>query len=255
MSRTHPAVEGFDREAERYERGRPGYPPAVVRHLEKALDVRPGQRILELGPGTGKFTRALEGWRGRIIGVEPTRGMRAVLGRTVPHVDVVAGTADAIPLKDASVDQVLVAQAFHWFPQPVSLGEIARVLRPGGGLGLVWNIRDETVPWVARWGELMDRHVDGIPRTRSGAWRSAFAARGPFEPLSERSFGHLQFADRATLVDRTLSVSAISLLDEPAQRSISEALDRLLGADPTTQGREVVAIPYRTDVYTTRRRG
>lgn len=250
----HPAIEGFDREADRYERGRPGYPDLVTRYIHRALGVQPGHRILELGPGTGKFTRALADWNGRILGVEPTDGMRRVFRRTLPDADVVAGTADAIPLRDGSVDHVVVAQAFHWFPQPSSLSEIARVLRPHGGLGLVWNIRDETVPWVARWGELMDRYMTGIPRTRSNAWRSAFDARVPFEPVTERSFGHLQFADRPTMRDRMLSVSAIGLLDPAAQRSLIADLDRLLDADPATSDRTMIAIPYRTDVYTTHRR-
>ena len=250
--RTHPVVRGFDTAADAYERGRPDYPEAVIRHLGRVLRLGPSTTVVDLGSGTGKFTRALAPLGAARVAIEPTEGMRRVFARELPDVPVLAGTAEAIPLPDGFADAVVVAQAFHWFRPRPALREIARVLRPGGGIGLVWNIRDESVGWSRRLGALIEdyRRSSEIPRSRERRWRSEFGRHGaPFGPLSEKVFPHVQVAPRETFVDRVLSVSVIAVLPPAEQRRVATRVRAVLAGDPATRGRSVLALPYRTDVY------
>ena len=142
----------FANTAELYERARPGYPPDLIEALfaEIGLD-RP--RILDVGAGTGKLTRQLVPY-GSVIAVEPLDEMRVQLERVLPDVDCRPGSAEAIPLPDASVDVVTVGQAYHWFDQSKANPEIARVLVDGGHLVALWS--DEVrAPWVERLTEIM----------------------------------------------------------------------------------------------------
>ena len=143
------AEAGFGRGAATYERGRPSYPADAIDVLVRELGIGPDRDVLDLAAGTGKLTRLLVPTGARLVAVEPVAAMADQLRTAVPGVEVHDGTAEAIPLPDGSVDAVVVGQAFHWFDAPVALAEIARVLRPGGGLGLIWNERDSSVPWVA----------------------------------------------------------------------------------------------------------
>jgi ubiquinone/menaquinone biosynthesis C-methylase UbiE len=128
-------ARSFGRTAEAYERGRPGYAEAAI----EALGLPPDAVVLDLAAGTGKLTRQLVRRFARVIAVEPLDGMRAVLERVVPEAEALAGSADAIPLPDGSVDAVFVGQAFHWFATDDVLREIARVLRPRGILAILFN--------------------------------------------------------------------------------------------------------------------
>lgn len=250
--RVYPLVRGFDRAAETYERGRPDYPAAVLRHLGRVLRLHRSTTVVDLGSGTGKFTRALAPLGAARVAVEPIEGMRRVFVRELPDVPVLAGTAEAIPLPDGFADAVVVAQAFHWFRPRPALAEIARILRPGGGLGLVWNVRDESVGWSRRLSELIEgyRYSPSIPRSRERRWRAEFGRRGgPFGPLFERVFSHVQRASKETFVARVLSVSVIAVLPPAEQRRVAATVREVLASDPTTRGRSVIEMPYRTDVY------
>ena len=253
--RTADAVRGFDRAAETYERARPGYPPAAVRHLGRVLHLGRGRTVVELGSGTGKFTRAIAPLGAARVAVEPTPGMRRVFARTVPDVPVLDGTAEAIPLPDGFADAVVCAQSFHWFRPKRALREIARVLRPGGGLGLVWNTRDDGCAWSRELSRIVARYRWMSPKSRSERWRPAF--RDPasgFGPLHVARFTHVQRGTHAMFAARTLSVSVIANLPPAKRRAVAAEVRAVLRNDPTTRGRRLVTLPYETEVYWSFRR-
>jgi len=136
----------FGAQAAGYDRLRPRYPGAAI---DYALHGRTPTRLLDLGAGTGLLTRDLVGRAPEVLAVEPDDAMRAVLADAVPGAVALAGTAERIPVPDASLDAVLVGQAFHWFRRPDADHELARVLRPGGVVALLWNILDRSAPWVS----------------------------------------------------------------------------------------------------------
>jgi SAM-dependent methyltransferase len=144
-------ARSFGAAVDAYERARPGYPDDAVDWLLPD-GVR---RVLDLGAGTGKLTRSLAARGLEVVAVEPLDEMRATLAAALPEVEAVAGTAEEIPLADDSVDAITVAQAWHWVDPERATAEAARVLRPGGTLGLIWNRRDERVDWVKRLSEVM----------------------------------------------------------------------------------------------------
>ncbi len=244
----HQAARAFDGAAETYDRGRPGFPPEAVARLVDVLRIAAGVRVLDLAAGTGKLTRMLAPTGAELVAVEPLDGMRARLEDSLPGVRALAGTAEAIPLPDASVDAVTAAQAFHWFDGNVALGEIHRVLAPGGRLGLLWNVR-EAEDWVARLGEIIEPHRGTAPRYQSGAWRTAFEETALFTPLTAERFSHVHEADAQGVVDRVLSISFIAALTEEEREQVEEQVRRLLAEHPETRDRETVRLRYRTDVF------
>jgi SAM-dependent methyltransferase len=223
----HPTAEsGFSVAAADYEKGRPDYPDAAVRHLCAALAIGPGATVLDLAAGTGKLTALLAPTGAHLIAVEPVQAMRAALAAKLPQVDCRPGTAEAIPLADAEVDAVVVAQAFHWFDAPRAAAEIARVLRPGGGLAMLWNRRDESVDWVARLTAIGEAHAGAAPRYRSGQWGAAFDGSTLFAPVEHAQFRHVQVGDAAMVVARIVSISFIAALPEPQKREIASQIER-----------------------------
>jgi len=139
------ARAGFGAAAQTYGRGRPDYPDEIVGWLRQSLEMGPGKTAIDLGAGTGKFTKVLIQTQATVIAVEPVDAMRAELAKDLPGVRTLDGTAQSMTFGDAMCDAVVCAQAFHWFATEAVLAEIHRVLRPGGKLGLVWNVRDESV--------------------------------------------------------------------------------------------------------------
>ena len=146
----------FGAEAAAYERGRPSYPPEAIDWLlpPDAADV------LDLGAGTGKLTTRLVERGLGVVAVDPIPEMLELLSNSLPDTPALLGTAEEIPLPDNSVDAVLVAQAWHWFDPELAVKEVARVLRPGGRLGLVWNTRDERLGWVKDLGRIVGHEDD-----------------------------------------------------------------------------------------------
>jgi ubiquinone/menaquinone biosynthesis C-methylase UbiE len=252
----HAAARGFDRQADAYDRGRPGYPADAIAFVIKTLGIGPGATVVDLAAGTGKLTRELVATGADLVAIEPVAGMRDVLTRSMqdvrpdigPDIRVADGTAESLPLDDASVDGVVVAQAFHWFDGPRAVAELARVLRPGGRLAVVFNVRDERDLVQAALERVWEPYRGDTPTHRTGAWQQAFEPSDRFTPLAHRAFGNDQRVSADQLVDRVVSVSFIATLDE-AQRAAVEAEVRTLLADEAE-----MVLPYRTDVFWTERR-
>ena len=147
----------FGQVADEYARGRPGYPAEAI---DWVLESAPGGRVVDLGAGTGKLTRALVAPGRTVTAIEPLDEMRERLADDLPEVMTLAGSAESMPVPDASADAVFVAQAFHWFDPVPALNEIARVLTAGGMLGLIWNTRDDSEPWVAEFSRILSLPVE-----------------------------------------------------------------------------------------------
>jgi SAM-dependent methyltransferase len=224
-------ARSFDRAADEYERTRPDYPPAVL----EALPLGEDAEVLDLGAGTGKLTRVLTQRYRRVVAVEPLDGMRAILERVVPAAESRAGSAEAIPLPDASVDGVFAGQAFHWFANDQAIAEIARVLRPGGVLALIWNSPDDDRPsplpegYQAYLKELHDAGLsifEGAP-----SWQDVIA-HGPFGEVHEAAVPHDHVLDRAGVLDNARSVSWIASLPDDEREAVLQRLDELLSDGP-----------------------
>ncbi|QEI07130.1 methyltransferase domain-containing protein [Pigmentiphaga aceris] len=249
MSKVHTAAQqGFSTSAQAYVRGRPEYPAEIVDWLTKELGLGAGKTVIDLGAGTGKFTKLLTKTGATVLAVEPVDAMREQLGTALPAVQTFAGTAQAMPLPDASADAVVCAQAFHWFATTEALAEIHRVLKPGGQLGLVWNVRDESVDWVAALTRLVTPYEGDAPRFYKGDWRKPFDGSF-FTPLLETAFPyeHVGSAEDV-IVDRFLSVSFIAALPDDQKAHVAAQLRALVAAYPALQG-DTVSFPYRTQVY------
>jgi SAM-dependent methyltransferase len=250
----HAAAVGFDRAAEAYERGRAGYPaPAVAAILETA-GATPGRTLLELGAGTGKLTRELLAGGARVIALEPVAGMREVLARTAPGAAALDAVAEAIPLTAASIDAVVAAQSFHWFDPEAATAEVARVLRPGAAVALIWNRRDERVDWMRDFTRILDARAGDAPRYRTGLWRRGFDASPAFQPLELQTWSHRGPEGREVVLARVASMSFVAALDEEPRAALLAEIADLLDTHPDTRGRDDVALPYVTELFTTRRR-
>jgi SAM-dependent methyltransferase len=250
MTRIHAAAgTGFAAEAATYVRGRPDYPAELLPWLERELELGPGKTAVDLGAGTGKFTRLLARTAATVVAVEPVAQMRTRLSAAQPAIRALDGTAEAIPLETGSVDAVVCAQAFHWFANASALGEIRRVLRPDGRLGLVWNVRDESVDWVAEITRIITPFEGNAPRFYKGDWRKPFES-ALFDELRMTSFDYQHLGPpQEVVIDRFLSVSFIAALPAPQKTIVEERLRALVAEHPQLRGREVVAFPYRTEAY------
>ena len=207
----HPAAPSFARVAAQYERSRPGYAPEAVRHLVERLSLGPGRVVLDLAAGTGKLARQLVPSGARVVAVEPLAELRALVPTGI---EMLEGTAEAIPLASGSTDAVTVAQAFHWFDEEAALAEIRRVLRHGGRLALVSNRRDERDATTRAFGELLARH----------------RAHPPLEPAPVGSaFPHVHRVD--SFAELAASESSIAVLDDEARRAALADFARLGGGE------------------------
>jgi SAM-dependent methyltransferase len=249
------AARGFALVPEIYERGRPMYPFEAVRRLVREVRIRPETRVLDLAAGTGKLTRLLARLGAHVVAVEPVDAMRARLEEMLPQVRALAGTAEAIPLEAASVDAVTVGQAFHWFDGDAALAEIHRVLRPGKRLGLIWNVKDESVDWVAHLSEIIEPYRGSAPRVASGAWKDDFERTELFTPLERARFSFVHDVNEETVVARVASISFIAALAPRVRERVLAHVRELVATHPETRGRRTFPLRYRTGVYWCERLG
>ncbi|MDQ1381079.1 MAG: hypothetical protein QOJ71_1798, partial [Actinomycetota bacterium] len=211
-------------------------------------------RVVDLAAGTGKLTRLLAPTGADLFAVEPVPGMRETFRRLLPTVPLVAGTAEAMPFAAATFDAITVAQAWHWFDHERATAEMARVLTPGGRLGLVWNARDRSEPWVDEVWSIMDRVEKKAPWRDHENWRdSATKAMPGFGELHSAQFRHRQAITPDGVVQRVASVSHVAVLPEPEREEVLDEVRHLLATHPAVRGLETVEIPYRVDAFWTER--
>jgi SAM-dependent methyltransferase len=249
----------FGAAAGAYAEHRPGYAEAAVRWaLEPVLDHQP-VRVADVGAGTGKLTATLVSLGAEITAVEPDPQMLAELRRAMPAVSSVPGSAEEIPLPDASLDAVLAGQAMHWFDMDRALPEIARVLRPGGVLAGLWNVDDDRVGWVARLAEISKRK-SSITLTR---WRESAAKARQEQLLGEHSdlftaaeldeFGHGLARTADSLVATIGTHSQLLVMDEAERARLLARVGDFLRSQPETAHGEFT-LPMVTVVLRARRR-
>lgn len=256
------AGRGFDSVADAYRRSRPAYPDASVAALVSGLGLASGGHVVDLGAGTGVFSRQLAGRGFDVTAVEPSAAMRAHIagsnsagsnvvgsGRVTAH----AGKAEATGLPDGCADAVVAATAWHWFDAARAIQEVRRLLRPGmGGLGLVWNLYDESVAWVAEFADISyRRRPASSPSARDGAWRGFFDGLTDWSPLQEARFPNPQTTTPERLVDRLMSSSAVANLPPVKQDDVRDEAWALLRRNGLAAQSQVV-LPYVTAVYWTR---
>ena len=191
---------GFGAGADPYERGRPEYPQEAVERLVRELRITNNSVVVDLGAGR-EVNRRGTGRRNEAEARERLPECRDACGRRGSD-----GSADRLCRRDVA------AQAFHWFDSEKAIAEINRVLKPGGKLGLIWNVRDESHDWVAKLTAIIDRHEGDAPRFRSGAWRIAFDRTTLFSRLVSTEFRHDHRGPREMVVDRVMSISFVAAL-------------------------------------------
>jgi ubiquinone/menaquinone biosynthesis C-methylase UbiE len=237
-NRVHPSVlAGFGSASEAYERARPSYPPDAVAWLVERLGIREGSTVVDLAAGTGKLTRLLTSTGARVVAVEPVAEMRVLI-----ESEAVEGYAESMPFPDGFADAVTVAQAFHWFPTRDALVEIARVLHPGGRLGLIWNRRDGEHPVQQAFTAAVEplRHDEAT--YKNDAWREPFADQTLFGALTEAEFAWERRLDADALAELASSISFVAAA-APTERE--QVLERVRAIAPDGE----VSFPYVTRVY------
>ncbi|GAA2875964.1 putative methyltransferase [Actinoplanes cyaneus] len=225
----------FGAAAQEYRRGRPSYPRQAVDWLVPAS----ATTVADLGAGTGKFTELLVAAGFDVIAVEPSEAMREQLTEVVPAAAVHDGTAENIPLADASVDAIVMAQAWHWVDPALGIPEIARVLRPGGTLGLIWNIRDSDEPWVAELDEILHHHsrqdLDTAP-----------SLAAPFAHVERAEFRWVHTMGRQSLFDMIASRSYVIVLPDAERADLLRNVAELLDSHPDLADHDEIKLPYVT---------
>ena len=234
------ARTGYDQQAAVYAAVRPSYHPALI---ERFIDNYAAGVVAEIGAGTGTFTTQLIDAGCVPIAIEPVGAMRDAINSRHPTITVNDGTAENTGLDDKSVDTIVAAQAFHWFDHDAALVEIQRILRPGGYLVCVWNVRDESVEWVRRYTEIVDRYAGDAPRHRTMDWRRAIDNSPTSQAVDDWSIANPKPTTPQQVVERALSTSFIAALEPAAQHHVLEEIRQLAVAVGDT-----FEFPYRSEL-------
>jgi len=230
----HPLAERFASVADRYENGRPEYAPAVVGALMAELGLAPGAAVLDLAAGTGKLTRALLQAGLDVVAVEPQAPLRELLAAGIAPARVRDGLAEAIPLPDASLDAVTVADAFHWFDRPAALREIRRVLRPHGGLAVLCTAPDWSgASWAHELGSLVVELRPEHPYFDGPPWQDFVRAEGLWTEPREVRVTVSQAADAERIVDHLASISWLAAMPEDRLQDTIAQMRAIISAGDT----------------------
>lgn len=244
--------QSFGAAAGAYEAGRPGYPAEAVEWMlqpvRSADGIRP-LRVADVGAGTGKLTRVVIEAGDEAVAIEPDAGMLAVLHEAVPGVPTFVGTAESLPLPDAAVDAVVLGQAWHWVDPDRASVEIGRVLRHGGVLGLIWNLRDERIDWVARMTGIM--HGSNAERMIA---EGGVRVNEPFGELEKETWRWSRTMTRQTLLDMARSRSYVITADPEDRARIEDGLAALFD-EIGAVGDAEIELPYVTTAYRAIREG
>ena len=230
----------FGQVADVYQRSRPGYPLEAVRWLTGLGRAR----VLELGAGTGKLTAPLVELGHQVVATDPSSEMLQQLRAAVPAATTIQAAAERIPLASSSVDVVAAGTAFHWFDPDTAVPEIARVLRPEGVVSLVWNFRDESVPWVRRLTSIMG------PESLQKDPSDALASTGLFAPAEHRTFRFWQRIDRPSLIGLVESRSYVAIMPADERAELLGRVGELY--DEYGRGHDGMLLPYTTECFRAR---
>jgi SAM-dependent methyltransferase len=244
----HPLAQQFAGVAEAYDRGRPGYPPEAVTIAAREFELHARDRVADLGAGTGKLTTALVAAGLDVLAVEPLAEMRGRLAASLPGVEVLAATAESLPLADGTLAACFSADAFHWFEPDAAAAELHRVLRPTGGVALVWHLPGwESDPpiWWSKLVDLLNGIRTGHPGFVGEQGREGFARHGGFEPFSHHTVRSQFDTDREGVLAYVQSISYVA--GHPQRdRVLDEVREILRDVEPHSS-------PIRTDLWLTRR--
>ena len=237
----YPQALTFGAFADTYEATRPGYPSEAVEWLV------PGDSdvVVELGAGTGKLTRALSRSGRRVLAVEPDARMRAVLtGLRLAGVEAVEGSAESIPLADASARAVVSGSAFHWFDLDRTLCETARVLGPGGTLAFAWNRKDVRAAWIRRVVEAMSRSERWMG---DRPWAELVGASPLFGPVESAFFPHVVELARAQVADYVCSYATVVSLPDAERAAVVENVEAIV--EDEFGPASTIRLPFVVDAY------
>jgi SAM-dependent methyltransferase len=236
---TSEQAASFGVAAAEYERARPSYPSAAIEWMLPA-----GARaVADVGAGTGKLTRALAGRGLEVVALEPSEGMRLTLEAELPEVRALAGRGERLPLADDSVDVVTYAQAWHWVDEGAALAEAARVLRPGGRLACVWNVRDDTVGWMRELSRLIDRFGTNT------MFPEDYSFGSPFGPTERLDVPWSRPIDEQSLIDLLASRSYMIVAPEEERQAFFAEVHELVATHPELAGHESFEMPYVTRCF------
>ncbi|KAG7092504.1 hypothetical protein E1B28_008855 [Marasmius oreades] len=266
------AAKGFGKGNELYDRARPSYQPEPLAHIQTVVRGDPPYNVVEIGAGSGIFTRALlshSDWSKNIEtlkAIEPSLGMRAVFSQTVTddRVSLQEGTFDTTGIQDGWADIITIAQAFHWCPDYGRASiEFARILKPNGVVAFIWNLEDrDAAEWVAQLRNRIEQHENGSPQFRLGLWRKAFdtaSYQRHFEAPEEKTWKYSLPTTVELVLDRACSKSYIAVLSEEEKAKLIQDLRNILeegrGKKWMDKDKMLFEYPYSTLVVISRKKG